>query len=199
MKRYLTQWFVGSLLFLLCIFSAQAATPAKTLEMYKVDPLHTYILWHINHFGFSNPSGKWIAEGTLQMDDTNPRDSKVNITVPVANFITGIPELDKHLKGDLFFNVAHFPTATFVSDKVEVTSKTTAKVYGMLTVRGITKPVVLDVTLNKIGISPINDKKTVGFSATTLLKRSDFGITTLLPGLSDEVKIDIELEAYKNS
>ncbi|HHR1367658.1 TPA: YceI family protein [Legionella pneumophila] len=118
-------------------------------------------------------------------------------TIDVADFITGIPELDKHLKGKLFFDVEHYPVATFVSDKVEVTGENTAKVQGGLTVHGVTKPVTLLVTLNKVGKNPINDRMTVGFSASTELKRSDFGIKTLLPDLADEVSIEIGAEAYQ--
>lgn len=191
MKHYVTQFFISCLLFLFCAMSAQAA------DRYVVDPSHSYVLWHINHFGFSNPSGKWFAEGSLQLDQAHPQNSKVSITIPVANFVTGNPELDKHLGKEIFFDIAHFPTATFVSNKVTVTSNTTAKVQGILTVRGVSKPVTLDVTLNKIGMNPISVKETVGFTASTTLKRSDFGITTLLPGLSDAVKINIEVEAYK--
>jgi polyisoprenoid-binding protein YceI len=166
-------------------------------EAFTFDPLHTYVLWHINHFGFSNPSGKWFAEGTLNLDEAKPQNSKVNVVIHIDSMVTGIPELDKHLKGPLFFDAAKFPTATFVSSKINVTGKKTAKVQGTLTVHGVSKPVMLDVTLNNIGINPISNKMSVGFSASTTIKRSDFGITTLLPGLSDEVKINIEAEAYK--
>jgi len=168
-------------------------------ETYTIDPNHSYVLWHISHFDFSHPSGKWmVTKGTLILDKEKLQDSKVNVTINVADMITGIPELDKHLKGPLFFDVTQFPIATFVSDKVTQTGKETAKVHGLLTIHGVTKPITLDVKLNKIGVSPITNKETVGFSANTTLKRSDFGITTLLPGLGDEVKIDIQVEAFKD-
>lgn len=188
MKRNLLQ-----LIFLFIFFPLVA-----TAENYTLDPQHSYVLWHINHFGFSNPSGKWLAEGTLVLDDKKPQASKVNATIHVANVITGIPELDKHLQGKLFFDTAQFPTATFVSDKVTVTGKNTAKVHGTLTLHGVSKPITLNVTLNKMGPNPITNKMSVGFSATTQLKRSDFGMNSLLPGLSDQVKIQIEAEAYQD-
>lgn len=89
------------------------------------------------------------------------------VTIPVANISTGIDELDQHLKGNLFFDVEQFPTATFSSDSVAVSGESA--------------------------------KVTAGFSATATTKRSDFGITTLLPSLGDEVKLDIEAEAYKEN
>ncbi|MHB1947232.1 MAG: YceI family protein [Gammaproteobacteria bacterium] len=181
----------------LLVLSLTFINPAMAAsETYVLDPFHTYVLWHINHFGFSNPSGKWLADGTLVLDEAHPENSKLNATIKVGDMITGIPKLDEHLKSKEFFNIAQFPMAKFVSDKVTV-SGNTAKVHGMLTVHGVTKPVTLDVKLNKIGVSPITNKKTAGFTATTTLKRSDFGMNTYLPGLGDEVQINIEAEAYQ--
>jgi polyisoprenoid-binding protein YceI len=97
-----------------------------------------------------------------------------------------------------FFAVGRYPIATFVSNKVIVDSdRKTAKVLGLLSIRGVTKPVTLNVKLNKIGDSSISNKLTAGFSATTTINRSDFGMITLLPGLSNLVNLDIEAEAYK--
>jgi polyisoprenoid-binding protein YceI len=166
---------------------------------YTLDPDHTYVLWHINHFQFSNPSGKWMAAGNLVLDKENPKNSQVKATINLNNLVTGVAELDKHLKEKLFFDVTQFPTASFVSNSVNITSKTTAKVHGTLTLHGISKPVTLNVIFNKAAVNPITNKDSVGFSATTTLKRSDFDITTLLPGISDEVKINIEAEAYKTT
>ena len=191
MKWNLIKYCIAFVTLLFFSISAQAA------ETFTLDPMHTYILWHIKHLGFSTQAGKWYASGTLVLDKDKPKNSKVDVVIKVADFITGIPELDKHLKGKLFFDIAQFPTATFVSDKVDVTGKDTAKVHGMLTIRGIAKPVILDVKLNQAGINPISEKMTAGFSATTEIKRSDFGITTLLPGLGDDVKLNIEAEAIK--
>lgn len=170
--------------------------PLSAAQKYTIDPLHTSVLWHISHFDFSHPVGKWLASGELVYDDKNLKNSKVDVTIDVAKMITGIPELDKHLSGGQFFDVAHFPKATFVSDKVEVVNNQIAKIQGKLTVKGVTKPVTLDVKLNKQGKSPITDQETLGFTGSTHVKRSDFGMTTLLPGLGDDVKLEIELEAY---
>ncbi len=166
-------------------------------ENYTLDPMHTAVVWHINHFGFSNPSGKWMASGNLVLDAAQPNNSKVDAVIQLNDIVTGIPELDNHLRGPLFFDVKKFPTAKFVSDKVEKTGKVTALVYGTLTLHGISKPVKLLVMLNKIGKNPVSDKDSVGFTAVTKIKRSDFGIVAYLPGLSDEVTINIDAEAYK--
>jgi len=190
MKEHFVKYvmtFALSLMFTLPTFAA---------ETYTLDPQHTYVLWHINHLGFSTQVGKWYATGTLVLDKENPKNSQVNATIQIADIVTGIPELDKHLKGKLFFNAEQFPVATFVSDQVDITGKSTAKVHGKLTIHGVTKPAILMVKLNQVGINPISDKMTAGFSATAKIKRSDFGISTLLPSLGDEVQIDIGSEAF---
>lgn len=170
---------------------------AQNVTNYTVDPQHSYVLWHINHFGFSNPSGKWFANGTLTIDEKNPQNSQANITINLANIVTGNSELDKHLKSSEFFDTAKFPTATFKSNNIIITGDSSARMQGTLSLHGVSKPVVLEVTLNKKGNNPISDKETIGFSASTQLHRSDFEMRTLLPGLSDEVDLEIELEAFK--
>ncbi|MAU40165.1 MAG: polyisoprenoid-binding protein [Kordiimonas sp.] len=173
------------------------ALPALAADTYTLDPMHTAVTWHINHFGFSNPSGKFMnADGVVVLDQENPAASKVNITIPVAAIDSGVPKLDEHLKSKDFFDVEAFPTASFVSTKVEVTGENTAIVHGNLTLHGVTKPVDLDVKLNKLGENMMN-KETAGFSATAMIKRSDFGIVMYLPALSDDVRLDIEVEANK--
>jgi polyisoprenoid-binding protein YceI len=173
------------------------ALPAQAAE-YSFDASHTNLDWRINHFGFSNPSGKFARiEGTLSLDETKPEDSKVNVTIQIANLVTGIDKLDEHLKSADFFDIKQFPTATFVSDKVDVTGKDTAKVHGTLTLHGVAKPIVLDVKLNKLALNMMN-KKTAGFTIHTTLKRSDFGMDKYLPMLGDDVDIHIESEANLN-
>lgn len=164
-------------------------------ETFKLDSEHTYVLWSIKHLGFSNQSGKWYANGALVLDKENPVDSKVDVTIDLNKMITGIPALDKHLKGKQFFDVAKYPKATFVSNKVVMAGKDAAKVEGVLTLHGVSKPVTLDVKLNQEGLNPITNNRTVGFSGTAVIKRSDFGMTTLIPALSDEVELKIEAEA----
>lgn len=182
---------------LFALAAVSLASPALAADTYKFDGSHTAVTFHIDHFGFSKPSGKFMnVEGTLVLDEKNPSNSKVNVTIPVTEINTGVAKLDEHLKNKDFFDVAQFPTATFVSEKVDVKDATSATVTGNLTLHGVTKPVVLDVKLNKLGENFMK-KQTAGFTATTTIKRSDFGISAYLPGLGDDVKIDIESEANK--
>lgn len=194
MKQRLAYLFATVLGMITFVTTLHAAPVTLTL-----DNKHSYVLWTIQHLGFSTQAGKWYAQGELVLDKDHLSKSKVNVTINVADMITGLPDLDEHLKGKLFFDTTKFPTAMFVSDKVEVSGKNKAKVHGMLTLHGVTKPVVLNVTLNKVGINPINNKKTAGFSATASIKRSDFGMTALLPNLGDVVKLEIGVEASENT
>lgn len=190
MKRPLLALYAATALFAFGISGAQAA------ETYKFDQTHTNIVWHASHFGFSNPSGRFgITEGTLVLDEAAPEKSTVDVTIDVAGLVTGIPKFDDHLKSEDFLNTEKFPTATFKSTAVEVTGENTAKVTGDLTLHGVTKPVTLDMKLNKLDASPMTQVKTAGFSGSIILKRSEFGITTYVPNISDEITIGIEAEA----
>lgn len=187
-----------------CLFGLMAAmtfafsaVPAMAEpQTYNLDPSHTNITWHASHFGFSSPSGKFTeSEGTLVLDEDNPANSTVSVTIKPASVLTGIEKFDTHLQSEDFFHVEKFPTARFVSDKVEVTGDDSANVHGSLTLLGVTKPAVLDVKLNKIGENPMDKTKTAGFSASTTIHRSEYGMDYALPGVSDAVEITIEAEA----
>jgi len=171
-------------------FAAQAA------EQYTLDPSHTHVAWHAGHMGFSVPTGIFAnITGSLTLDEQNPSASKVEAVIKPAEMVTGIAKFDEHMRGSDFFDVAKFPEATFKSTKVEVTGASTAIVTGDLTIKGVTKPAVLDVKLNKLGENPFSKQKTAGFSATTMIKRSDFGITYGTPHVPDEINLTIESEA----
>ena len=171
------------------------AAPSLAADSYKLDPSHTAIVWQVSHFGFSSPSGKFMnVDGSVLLDESKPENSSVNVTIKTVDVVTGVAKLDTHLKTKDFFDTDAFPTATFVSTKVTKTGKDTAKVEGNFTLLAVTKPIVLDVKLNKIAPNMMK-VKTAGFTASTQIKRSDFGMNSYLPGVGDEVKINIESEA----
>jgi polyisoprenoid-binding protein YceI len=171
---------------------AVQATPVT----YKLDPNHTMVLFSWNHFGFSNPTANLgIDEGTLVYDAANPAKSSVEVTLPLANLDTHVSALDEHLKKPDFFDADKYPVVTFKSTRVEPLGGNKFKVTGDLTVHGVTKPVVLDATLNKAGMQPMLKVPAVGFDATGTIKRSDFGVGAYVPNVSDEVQIRITTEA----
>ena len=186
-----------TLLALATIASLQLSTTANAADRYTFDPNHTNITWSANHFGFSNPSGKFNdVEGFIILDEKNPAKSSVDVTIKIASLQTGIEKFNNHLKTDDFFDVEKFTTARFVSEKIELLGKNKAKIRGQLTLHGATKPITLNAKLNKIGIISFTQVKTAGFSADATIKRSEFGINFGIPGVSDEVKIHIEAEGF---
>lgn len=158
---------------------------------YKVDANHTQVVWTVNHLGISPLSGAFGASGgTLELDPAKPAAAKVTVTFSVADMSTTVAGFTRHLSGADFFDVAKHPVATFTSTSVQP-SGDSAKVAGNLTIKGVTKPVTLDAKLFGAGESPMSKKLQVGFSATTRIKRSDFGLGYALPMVPDEVDLRI--------
>lgn len=159
---------------------------------YQVEPRHTQVLFTVNHLGFTEYTGQFTnPTGTLVLDAANPGNSKVDITIPIANVLTTVPQLDEHLKAPDFFDAAKFPTAKFVSTKVTVTG-TTATIAGNLTLKDVTKPVVLQARFIGAGNATMGAKKlNFGFAATTSINRSDYGINFIIPAVSDKVDLVI--------
>lgn len=181
---------------LLALVSATSIVYATdTTSTYKLDPTHSFVEFHYNHMGFSNPSGKWLANGTINFDSTKLANSSVDITIQVESIVTGVPGLDRHLKSADFFDVAKYPTAKFVSSKIVAVDDKHFNMTGNLTIHGVTKPVTFLVTQNEHKVNPMNERDTLGYSATATIKRSDFGVGAYVPAVSDEVTLNIELEA----
>ncbi|AXI83525.1 polyisoprenoid-binding protein [Xylella taiwanensis] len=163
---------------------------------YKLDPSHTDVLLQWNHFGFSNPSAHFgNAEGILVYDATDVTKSTVQVTLPLSGLNSFTTKLDEHLKSADFFDAAKFPSITFKSTKVASSGTNKLTVTGDLTVKGITKPVTLDVTINGAGEHPMTKKQAIGFDANTTLKRSEFALSAYVPNVSDEIKVRITAEA----
>ncbi len=180
--------------------AAPAAPEVAPIEVasgtYKLDPSHTDVLVQWSHMGFSNPSAHFgQADGTLVYDAADVTKSSVDVTLPLSGLNSFTAKFDEHLKSADFFDAAKFPTATFKSTKVEAAGANKLTVTGDLTVKGSTKPVTLDVTINGAGEHPMMKVPSVGFDATTTLKRSDFGVGASAPAVSDEVKVRITTEA----
>ncbi len=176
--------------------AALIATGATAAEKFELDRSHTQILFEVNHLGFSTNVGQFKDfDGVIYLDQEDPSASRVEATIQAASLDTAWEARDEHLRNDDFFDVENHPTITFTSTEVDVTGEKTAKVTGDLTLLGVTKPVTLDVTLNQMGPHPFNKKMTAGFSATAVIKRSEFGMTTYVPNLSDDVKLTIHTEA----
>lgn len=185
------------------VVTAQTAATRVPAEVqagtYKLDPSHGKITWSINHLGFSTYRGQFTnVAADLTIDPANPSASTLTAIVPLADVDPADDALKAHLQTPDFFNVAQFPTATFVATSVVVDTDdaTEADVTGNLTLHGVTRPVTLEVKFNQAGPAMGGVYK-VGFDGEATIKRSEFGITTYLPALGDEVELHIEGEFVK--
>jgi polyisoprenoid-binding protein YceI len=182
---------------LLALALATLSLPAfAATAPYEIDPRHTQVLFTYSHMGMSHITGRFgDVSGTIALDADKPAASSVNVTIPVDSLSTGVPKLDEHMKSPDMFDAAQFPTATFASTSVKAVGKDHLQVTGNLTLHGVTRPVVLDTTINFAGPHPMNKAPAAGFDATANLKRSDFGIGYGLPNVGDEVQLRITVEA----
>ena len=175
---------------------AVAGTAFAAPVTYTIDPNHTDVIAQWSHFGFSNPSAHFgKADGTLVYDADNVGASSVNVTLPLSGLNSFVEKFDAHLRSADFFESEKYPQSTFKSTRVEAAGEGKLKVTGDLTIKGITKPVVLDVTLNGAGEHPMAKRPAIGFDATASVLRSDFGLGMNVPMVSDEVKLRITTEA----
>ena len=195
MREYKTMTSLKALTLGLTVAAVTTLSVAKPVD-YKVDPTHTATVFSWNHFGFSMPSGNFTdIQGTISVDNDQPAKSSVNISIPLSSVNTNVPALDKEFQEEAWFNAAKYPNITFKSTKVETTDKKNFKIIGDLTVKGVTKPVVLDAVLNKQGDHPMTKAATVGFNATTSFDRSAFGIGNYVPNVGDKITVNITTEA----
>lgn len=181
----------------LAFASFALATPALAAD-YKIDPSHTHVLFSVEHLGFSHMMGLFTeTSGTIGFDAANVGASKLNVAIKTGSLATQFGPRDTDLKGADWFNVAEFPEMTFVGKSYTKKTDTTGEVTGDFTMLGVTKPVTLEVTLNKVGVRPTDKADAVGFSAHGSLTRSDFGLKTYVPYIGDKVDLWIETEATR--
>lgn len=162
---------------------------------YRLDSSHGRITWEIDHLGFSKYVGQFInVQAQLKLDPANPANSSLTATVPIADVAPNDDALKRHLLNADFFEVEKYPTATFTSTRIilDVDDANEADVYGNLTIKGVTKEVMIEVEFNQAG--EMRGQYRAGFDGELKIKRSDFGITYGLPLLGDEVELHIEGE-----
>ncbi len=165
---------------------------------YELDDTHAYLSFSYSHLGLSNPQIQFADfEASLELNGNDMSLSQVSITIDAASVDSTIPELDDDLKGPDFFDVANHPEITFQSTAYEETSDSSGRLTGDLSVRGVTLPVTLDVTINSASMNPLNRKEMIGFSATGSINRSDYGLTAYAPLIGDELSLAVQIEFEK--
>lgn len=188
---------VAGLPFALFLSASVFTSLVNAGQKFVIDPGHTYPNFTISHLGFSRMHGRFNhTEGHFVMDREGGQSS-IDITIDAASIDTGHEKRDDHLRNDDYFNVEKYPEIRFVSDSVQFTGDTSARVQGKLTMLGVTQPVELHVDEIRCGTHPFFQNYVCGFDAYAELKRSDFGMTKSLPLVGDDVKIRIEAEAVR--
>lgn len=183
---------------LLCAALAAVGMTAQAQSVsMNLDPSHTQIYFEVGHLGTSSSHGRWNKkEGKITWDRA-AKTGSVEITVDATSIDTGVAPLDTHLKSKDFFNAAEFPTIKFVGDKFTYDGAKVASVSGTLTLLGQTRPVTLKANLFGCREHPASKKEVCGGDFETTLLRSDYGMKYGLPGIGDQVKLKIQVEAVR--
>ena len=167
--------------------------PAKVeAGTYAVEPMHTRVLFSVNHMGFTTYYGDFTGvSGTLEFQPKAPVTSTLSVSIPIGTVSTTNAKLDGELKSNQWLDATAFPTATFKSAKVVVTGHDQGQVTGDLTLHGVTKTETFTVKFNGGGLNGLDKKYTVGFEVSGRIRRSDFGVKTYVPLIGDDVDLII--------
>lgn len=185
---------------LACTLACAGAANAAGPEAYALDPVHTRVVFLVEHAGFSHAMGTVSgSSGTLRFDRDDWRSAQLDVTVPLTRLDLGDAKWNAAaLAGNLLDGKRH-PEARFVSTQVEPVDAEHARVCGDLTLHGVTGPLCMEVTFNALKRHPLPPfRRTAGFSATATLSRKAFGIDAWPSVIGDEVKLLIEAEAVRS-
>lgn len=176
-----------------------AAAPPAAAASWRLDPVHCQVLFFADHLGFSRQVGRFPGvSGTIDFDPGDWTAGRVDVEIAIGSLWLGDAGWERKMLSDDFFAAEAHPVARFVSERLEPTGESTARLHGQLSLLGVTRPVVLEVTRNRIGRNTFNLKQTAGFSARTTIRRSDFGMTRMKAAIGDEVEILLEIEAIRD-
>lgn len=181
------------------IVSAAAASSAFAApETYAIDPTHTFPSFSYSHFGMLTQISKFDkTTGTVTLDKA-AKTGAVNITIDMTSVSTGYGTFDEHIQGEDFLDTARYPTATFKLTKVAFEGDAPVTIDGELTIKGVTRPVTLQVNHFATMPHPMLQKDAIGANASTVIKRSEFNAGKYAPNVGDEVTITVSLEAIRN-
>jgi polyisoprenoid-binding protein YceI len=183
---------------LFAFVAGSVAAPVLGAESYTVDPRHTFPSFEVSHLGFSTQRGRFNKTSGRIVLDHQAGTGSVDIVIDAASVDTGLDKLEEHLRAEDFFHVEKYPTLTFKSRTVKFNADKPAAVEGELTLLGVTRPVTLTVSAFNCGVHPINKKDVCGADVVATIRRSEFGMTKYVPAVGDEVKLFIQVEAFKD-
>jgi polyisoprenoid-binding protein YceI len=198
---------VRLLLVVFLLSSALSGDLAAQTATYRFDKDQTAINFSWSHLGLSRQSARLTdVSGRVEFDPATPEASRVDVVMKAESIWTGVRAFDESIKSAEYFNVAKFPLITFKSTEIRRLSDKTGQVMGDLTIKGITRPVALNVVWNFSGEHPLAkvnpnylDVYVSGFSATAVLRRSDWDLSLAIPLVSDEIRLSIEMELVREN
>ena len=175
-----------------------ACAQAGAAPRYEIDARHSHVQFSVERFGFNAILGEFREfTGIIELPDDAPADGSVRATIEATSLVSGDAERDEIVKGERWLDVARHPGIEFHSTRVIPRGGGVASVHGELTLLGVTRPVVLEASLNRLGVDPSNRREAAGFSATAAIRRSEFGLTTASALIADVVHLRIEVIAHR--
>jgi polyisoprenoid-binding protein YceI len=190
---------------ILALVLAMPLAAAAQAENYTIDPIHSFSHFGIDHFGVSMIYGRFNKSSGKFMIDRAGKKGSLDLTIEAASVDTGDHDKgsrartrDEHLRSPDFFNVAEFPRITYRVSDVKFSGDNPAEVEGQLTMLGVAKPVTLKMDRWTCRDHPVSKRPMCGGNASGTLKRSEFGMKYGIPAISDEVRLMINFEAYKD-
>lgn len=188
---------IASAVLILLILLLPAVEPAAAADTFKVDPVHSSVIFRVKHLGVAYYNGRFEKiTGTVVVDDANPANYSVEIEIDVSSVHTGVERRNQHIMSPDFFNAVQFPVIRFKSHSAKKTGENTFEVRGEITIRGVTKP--LTVSVEKVGEADLGRMGyRAGFSARFTVNRMDFGVSYMPQGLGEEIQITLDIEAVR--
>lgn len=175
-----------------------AAGPAAAQSAtYTIDPTHTFVTWEALHFGTSTSRGRFDKKEGSVIFDRAGKTGSVDITIDMASISTGVAPFDNHLKSKDFFDVANHPTARFVASGLKFDGNNVSEVMGTLTMLGRSGPVVLKASRFNCYMNPFVKREACGGDFETTVQRSLWGSSYGLPGIPDNVRLMVQIEAIR--
>ena len=171
---------------------------AMAADSFTIDSRHTFPVFEVNHLGFSTQRGRFNNVTGKIMLVPSQKSGSIEVTIDSASIDMGLEAWDKHMRGEDFFNAEKFPNMSFKSTKLVYDGDRLVGAEGDFTLLGVTKPVKLEVKGFTCGTHPINKKALCGADISTVIKRSEFGMTKYVPSISDDVVVRIPVEAFKD-
>jgi polyisoprenoid-binding protein YceI len=181
----------------LILAAGVSLSAAAAPETYVIDGSHTFPRFEYSHFGYSNQISRFDKTSGKIVLDRAAKAGSVDVVIDTASVDTGFPLFNGHIQGEDFFDTKKFPTITFKSSKLHFAADKLRAVDGNLTIKGITKPVTLEVSSFHCMLHPLLKKDACGADAVTKIKRSEFNNGKFAPYVGDDVTLTIAVEAVK--